>query len=202
MSADAESPYTDKGRGGRASSNRVALTWICFCPPAHTVDHWFSKGRTVSVTLPSPKSMLRSWHLSKQTNTCCQWSVPWMRTHRRASRELVMRTRGSWDRVPPNAGFHSHCAWHFMTPATAPQEGSPWSYFGETGEIIRRFLLEIYPRVSAFCSLFLIYSNSFVFHWASAHKIHLCVGGSSPNLLTSVLFTELFSLLVHDVLSL
>lgn len=38
MSADAESPYTDKGRGGRASSNRVALTWICFCPPAHTVE--------------------------------------------------------------------------------------------------------------------------------------------------------------------
>lgn len=38
MSADAESPYIDKGRGGRASSSHVALTGICFCPPAHTVE--------------------------------------------------------------------------------------------------------------------------------------------------------------------
>lgn len=36
----------------------------------------FSEGRMVPVTLPSPKWMLRSWHLSKWTNTCCQWSMP------------------------------------------------------------------------------------------------------------------------------
>lgn len=41
-----------------------------------------------------------------------------------------------------------------------------------------RYILEFQPFVS-----FLIYSSSFIFHWASAHKIHLCVGGSSPNLL-------------------
>lgn len=38
MSADAESPYIDKGKGGRASASHVALTCICFCPPAHTVE--------------------------------------------------------------------------------------------------------------------------------------------------------------------
>lgn len=59
--------------------------------------HQFRKGRMVSVTLPSPKWVLRSWHLSKWTNNHCLWSVPWIRGHQRASRELVTRTRRSWD---------------------------------------------------------------------------------------------------------
>lgn len=46
-----------------------------------------------------------------------------------------------------------------------------------------RFLLEMQPGVSVFCFYFLIHSSSFIFYRASAHKIHLCVGGSSPNLL-------------------
>lgn len=83
------------------------------CPPACALEKSsFSQGRLVPVTLLSPKWMWRSWHLSKWTNTCCQQSV---NIEERASREFVMRSRGSWDQVPLNASSPSHCVWPFIT---------------------------------------------------------------------------------------
>lgn len=147
--------------------------------------HQFCKGRMVSVTLPSPKWVLWSWHLSKWTNNCCQWSVPWVRGHQRASREFVTRTRRSWDSASKHKLSLTLHDILLCVTSYPLQEGNPlpMTLLQRTEGTAGRFLLEIYPRVSASCFLFLIYSSSFIFHWASAHKIYLCVGGSSPNLL-------------------
>lgn len=65
--------------------------------------------------------MLRSWHLCTWTNTCHQWLVPWMRTHRRTSGACNESWRLlHW--VLPTAGIDSHWTWRLLQ--SAPQGGT------------------------------------------------------------------------------
>lgn len=118
------------------------------------------------------------------TNTCHQWIVPWIRTRG--------RTSGVWNEnwrllywVLPTAGIHLHWAWH-LSPS-APQGGtavihaSPYRQRGRKVSPVSS--LRCSPEPLLLSSHLWDAAGSFIFCWASAHKIHLRVGGSSPNLL-------------------
>lgn len=96
--------------------------------------------------------------------------MPRIRTHRRAPRELVMRSRGSWDRVPPNAGFHSHCAWHSVTTSDSPRKKEVCDLtLGRLGKSYAGFFLRYIPESQPFVPYF----SSTAIHLYSTGLLHI-----------------------------
>lgn len=175
-------PWQGERRLGQLQPRSSNVCTLLALQHALWKDHQSSKGRMVSVILALSQVNVKKLTFIKMSKHLLLWSVPCIRAHRRASREFVMRTRDSWDRAPPNSSFYSHCAWHLIITSCPPARRESCVHdltLGGRGKSMQvSSITESQPFVSYFS-----YTAVHLYSRVAAHKIHLCVGGSSPNLL-------------------